>query len=58
MLPGGVIGIDGERIVADGDEASILHGAEQAFAETYARDRRDDPNALHLDTWHGIRYRG
>lgn len=39
------------------DEARILDEAEAAFAETYQRAGFTDPNALHPDTWRGVRYR-
>lgn len=45
------------RTVAGVDETRVRRDAEDAFAETYARAGLTDPNALHPDTWHGVRYR-
>jgi cytosine/adenosine deaminase-related metal-dependent hydrolase len=45
-----------DRVVLGVDEAAILRDAETAFAETFARAGFADPNALHPDTWHAVRY--
>ncbi len=45
-----------DRVVLGVDEADILRDAETAFAETFARAGFADPNALHPDTWHAVRY--
>jgi cytosine/adenosine deaminase-related metal-dependent hydrolase len=45
------------RVVTGVDETAILDDAERAFAATYARTNFGDPNKLHPDTWHGLRYR-
>lgn len=47
--------MEGRRVLGV-DEAAILDGAETAFAGTYERAGFGDPNALHPDTWHALRY--
>lgn len=44
------------RRVAGIDEAAILAAAESALRATLERAGVTDPDALHPDTWHGVRY--
>jgi cytosine/adenosine deaminase-related metal-dependent hydrolase len=45
-----------DRAVAGADRDAILDGAHDALMDTWERAGFDDINALHPDTWHGVRY--
>lgn len=55
VVVAGEVLMEGRQVIGV-DEAAILAAAEDALRATLGRAGVADPEALHPDTWHGVRY--